>query len=105
MPLPAGDDQRRAFRPRPANCSPAMMMPLGSDSSFSMHSLTMRRATRFVDATRGITAIDSIVVRRSTMLRVLMDMVTFGSRESGVVAECLQLRPPTPALLILQQLV
>src|SRR3954453_22177450 len=83
-----------------------MMMAFGSDSSFSMHSFTIRRATRIVDATRGMTAIDSIVVRRSTMLRVLMDMVDV--RESGVGdrSRCLELRLPTPhsRLLILQQL-
>src|SRR5438045_6467274 len=72
MPLPGGDDHVRALRPRPANCSPAMIIACGSDSSFSMHSLTMRRATRFVDATRGMTAIDSRVVMRSTMERVSM---------------------------------
>ena len=53
----------RSLRPRPANCSPAMIIACGSDSSFSMHSLTMRRATRFVDATRGMTASDSSVVQ------------------------------------------
>src|SRR5436305_13652894 len=99
MPLPAGDDHCRALRPRPANCWPAMMLAFGSDSSFSMHSFTMRRATRLVDATRGITAIDSIVVRRSTMSRVLMDMVGVresgvGSRESKVVVERAHLRLP-----------
>src|SRR3954452_4785099 len=106
MPLPAGDDHCRALRPRPANCSPAMMIAFGSDSSFSMHSFTIRRAARFVDATRGMTAIDSIVVRRSPMLRVLMDMVDV--RESGVGdrSRCLELRlpPPDSRLLILQQL-
>src|SRR2546430_15977994 len=48
------------------------MMAFGSDSSFSMHSLTIRRATRLVEATRGITAIDSMVVSRSTRRRVSM---------------------------------
>src|SRR5688572_31102488 len=67
MPLPAGEDQRLSLRPRPANCSPAMIIACGSDSSFSMHSVTMRRAMRFVDATRGITATDSIAFRFRTM--------------------------------------
>lgn len=47
----------------------AMIIACGRDSSFSMHSATMRRATRFVEATRGISAIDSIVVSRSTRRR------------------------------------
>src|SRR5213596_2308492 len=70
MPFPAGDDHCRALRPRPANCSPAMIMAFGSDSSLSMHSLTTRRAMRLVEATRGISAIDSRVVRRSTIFLV-----------------------------------
>src|SRR5438477_12835427 len=72
MPLPGGDDHCRALRPRPAYCSPAMIMAFGSDSSFSMHSLTTRRATRLVDATRGISAMDSMTVKRSTRARVSM---------------------------------
>src|SRR5438046_4285973 len=76
MPLPAGEDQGRALRPRPANCSPAMIIACGSDSSFSMHSATMRRATRFVDATRGISAIDSIVLSRSTRRRVSRPIIS-----------------------------
>ena len=50
----------------PANCSPAMIIACGSDSSFSMHSVTTRRAIRFVDATRGITASDSMVLSLET---------------------------------------
>src|SRR5688572_11423629 len=42
MPLPAGEDQRRSLRPRPANCSPAMIIACGRDRSFSVHSGTMR---------------------------------------------------------------
>src|SRR5438132_10697482 len=70
MPLSGGDDHERALRPIPANCSPAMIIACGRDNSFSMHSATMRRATRFVDARRGTTARDSMVLRRSTMRRV-----------------------------------
>src|SRR5205085_6785571 len=69
MPLPAGDDHRRALRPRPANCSPAMIMAQGSETSLAMHSSTTRRATRLVEATREISATDSTVVRRSTICR------------------------------------
>jgi len=78
MPLPAGDDHARWLRPRPANCSPAMIMACGSDNSFSMHSLTTRRATRFVEATRGMRASDSIVLSRETIARV-----------SSVIIDCL----------------
>src|SRR5438132_13111641 len=70
MPLSGGDDHERALRPIPANCSPAMIIACGRDNSFSMHSATMRRATRFVDARRGTTARDSMVLSRSTMRRV-----------------------------------
>src|SRR3954447_7368766 len=59
-----------------------MMIAFRSHSSFSMHSFTIRRATRFVDATRGITAIDSIVVSRSTMRRVSMSQGR-GMRDEG----------------------
>src|SRR5258708_20668942 len=72
MTLPAGDDHWHALRPQPANCSPAIMMAFGRDTSFSMHSFTMRRAMRFVDATRGRSAIDSSVVRGEMMPRVLI---------------------------------
>src|ERR1051325_6497754 len=70
MPFPGGEDQRRSLRPRPANCSPAMIIACGSESSFSMHSFTIRRATRFVEATRGMTASDSSARRRGTISRV-----------------------------------
>src|ERR1043166_4267352 len=70
MPLPAGDDHCRSLRPRPANCSPAMIIACGSESSLFTHSTTMRRATRFVDATRGITASDSSARRRGTSWRM-----------------------------------
>src|SRR5438067_5018034 len=69
MPLPAGDDHCRALRPRPAYCSPAMIIAVGSDTSLAMHSSTTRRARRFVDETREISAMDSSVVRRSTICR------------------------------------
>src|SRR5436309_14613525 len=69
MPLPGGDDHCRALRPRPANCSPAMIIAVGSETSLVMHSWTTRRARRFVEATREISATDSSVVRRSTICR------------------------------------
>src|ERR1041385_577905 len=72
MPLPAGDDHCRALRPRPANCSPAMIIACGSDTSLAMHSSTTRRATMLVEATREISATDSRVVRRSTICRESM---------------------------------
>src|SRR5437764_2165731 len=102
MPFPAGDDHCRALRPRPAYCSPAMIIAFGSDSSFSMHSWTTRRATRFVDATRGISAMDSRVFSWSTSWRVL--------RSSMELLGCwvARLRQPsnsvTQQLLILHQL-
>src|ERR1051326_2206524 len=75
MPLPGGDDHWRALRPRPANCSPAMIIACGSGSSLSMHSETMRRATRFVDATRGTTASDSMRFRCATMRLVSRSII------------------------------
>src|SRR5689334_10009670 len=69
MPLPAGDDHCRALRPRPAYCSPAMIIAVGSETSLAMHSSTTRRASTFVDVTREISAMDSSVVRRSTICR------------------------------------
>src|SRR5438876_6749209 len=66
-----------------------MIIARGSDSSFSMHSWTMRRATRFVEETRGMSASDSSAVRRSTILRV-----------SRWIIAC----PPPHNSLILQQL-
>src|SRR5258708_40003629 len=47
-----------------------MIMACGSDSSCSMHSVTTLRPTAFVDATRRISASDSIVRRRATTSRV-----------------------------------
>src|SRR5262249_20125302 len=70
MPLPGGDDHCRVLRPRPAVCSPAMIIAFGSGTSFWMHSSTTPRARRLVEATREISAIDSSVVRQSTICRV-----------------------------------
>src|SRR5438132_9899466 len=50
----------------PANCSPATIRAWGSESSFSMHSVTTRRAIRLVDATRGMIASDSSVLSFAT---------------------------------------
>src|SRR5881394_3260130 len=46
------------------------MMARGNDSSFSMHSLTTRRAIRFVDETREMTASDSRNLNRPATAEV-----------------------------------
>src|SRR5687768_12151447 len=65
-----------------------MIIACGSDSSFSMHSLTTRRAIRFVEATRGITASDSRVFRRGTIARV-----SSWNMRSLILLQFLDLRP------------
>src|SRR5512140_3371851 len=97
MPLPAGEDHCRALRPRPANCSPAMIIAWGRESSFSMHSLTMRRATRFVEATRGITASDSIRRSRSTIRRVSRWITSLILKQ--LLDSCTKFRVPGLSLL------
>src|SRR5437868_6013482 len=96
MPFPAGDDHCRAFRPRPANCSPAMIIACGSGSSFSMHSERMRRATRLVEATRGTTASDSMRLSPATM-RFVSRSIIVDSVENR--HSCL-----SPSLILLQLL-
>src|ERR1051325_276697 len=100
MPLPAGDDHCRALRPRPANCSPAMIIAFGSETSLAMHSSTTRRPTRFVEATREISATDSSVFSRSTIWRVLRPSI---SCQLSVIG-CRQLATDNRQLLILHQL-
>src|SRR6266516_1436097 len=98
MPLPGGDDHCRALRPRPANCSPAMIIACGSGSSLSMHSVTMRRATRFVEATRGTTASDSMRFSPAT-IRLVSSSITASPILKQLLDPCTQLGLPRLGLL------
>src|SRR6266511_2412366 len=101
MPLPGGDDHCRALRPRPANCSPAMIIACGSGSSLSMHSVTMRRATRFVEATRGTTASDSMRFSPATIRLVSSSIMFWRAQGAGRGAQVMPSRrkPPAPCPL------